>query len=971
MSEEKSAECHSTSSISSDSTQAMKRMVQNFFLVWIDTNIDESTADFQSSLAQLRNVVNDVTSFKQEDDAIDYLTNIRAISGFLIITDTIGAQILPLIHDIPLLDTIYILISNQQKDAKWTEQWVKVNGIHTDISSICKALQVATKQCDYDSIAVSFVSIPKEVSNINSNQLEPSFMYTQLFKEILFEMKNEENSIRVLTNYCRQFYQDNPEVIDEFAVSYRSESAIWWYTRECFLYRMLNRALRALEGDTIINMAFFIRDLHRQIQQLHSQQVKNYNEKPFIVYRGQGLSKEDFEKLMKNRDGLMSFNSFLSTTEEREISLRFAKKTRSKTDMTAILFQITITPSLSSTPFASIRQESYYNAEEEILFSMHSVFRITNITKIDIHHSLYQVDLKLTEDDDQELRTLTSRIRKEIPGASEWGRLGHLLIKLNQLDKAEEIYTHLQQQSYNQDQRAIYYHQLGRIRSDRADYEKAIEYYTEAFNIQQKTLPANHPDLATSYNNMAGVYYHMGEYSKALSFYEKALEIQQKTLPANHHSLATSYNNMAEVYKDMGEYSKALSFHEKALEIQQKTLPANHPDLATSYNNMAGVYKHMGVYSKALSFHEKALEIQQKTLPANHPDLATSYNNMAGVYKHMGVYSKALSFHEKALEIQQKTLPANHPDLATSYNNMAGVYKHMGEYSKALSFHEKALEIQQKTLPANHPDLATSYNNMAGVYEDMGEYSKALSFYEKALEIRQKTLPANHPDLATSYNNMAEVYKDMGEYSKALSFHEKALEIRQKTLAANHPSLATSYNNMAEVYKDMGEYSKALSFHEKALEMLRKTLPANHPSLASSYNNMAGVYEDMGEYSKALSFYEKALEIQQKTLPANRPDLATSYNNMAGVYYHMGEYSKALSFYEKALEIQQKTLPANHPDLATSYNNMAGLYYHMGDSMKSLSFYERARNISHISLPLNHPNLKQIQKNIEIVKRNL
>ena len=119
---------------------------------------------------------------------------------------------------------------------------------------------MAVEQCDQDSIAVSFVTMSEEVSNVNMNRLEPSFMYTQLFKEILLEMKDDENSVKVLTAYCRNFYKGNTrdsKIIDEFERDYRSESVIWWYTRECFAYRMLNQALRALEGDTIINMGFF------------------------------------------------------------------------------------------------------------------------------------------------------------------------------------------------------------------------------------------------------------------------------------------------------------------------------------------------------------------------------------------------------------------------------------------------------------------------------------------------------------------------------------------------------------------------------------------------------------------------------------------------------------------------------------------------------------------------------------------
>ncbi len=67
---------------------------------------------------------------------------------------------------------------------------------------------------------------------------------------------------------------------------------------------------------------------------------------------------------------------------------------------------ITIDPSISLAPFASIREISYFQKQEEILFSMHIVFHIGEITKIDNNSSLYQVDLNLTADDDEQLRIL-------------------------------------------------------------------------------------------------------------------------------------------------------------------------------------------------------------------------------------------------------------------------------------------------------------------------------------------------------------------------------------------------------------------------------------------------------------------------------------------------------------------------------------------------------------------------------------
>ena len=387
--------------------------------------------------------------------------------AFVIVSGSLGQHLVPNIHDMPQLDAIYIFCGNKSRHEQWTKEWIKIKGVHTDIKPICEALQQAAKQCNQDSIAVSFVTVSEGASSQNLNQLEPSFMYTQIFKEILLEMEHDEKSIKDLAIYCRKFYNDNMtelNIIDEFEHNYRSKSSIWWYTRECFTYQMLNRALRTLEGDTIINMGFFIRDLHQQIEELYQKQVSSYHGKSFTVYRGQGLLKTDFEKLLKTKGGLMSFNNFLSTSKKREVSLGFAKDALTKTNMVGILFKMTIDPSVSSAPFASIQDVSYFQTEEEILFSMHTVFRIGEINKIDNNNSLYQVDLKLTADDDQQLRTLTERIREEVVGETGWKRLGQLLVKLSQFDKAEELYNVLLEQTSDEGEKAIYYNQLGYIK---------------------------------------------------------------------------------------------------------------------------------------------------------------------------------------------------------------------------------------------------------------------------------------------------------------------------------------------------------------------------------------------------------------------------------------------------------------------------------------------------------------------------
>jgi hypothetical protein len=149
-----------------------------------------------------------------------------------------------------------------------------------------------------------------------------------------------------------------------------------------------------MEVELIIKMGFFVRDLHRHIAAIHFEQYRGHHHSDsFIVYRGQDLSLTDFDQLMKTEDGLMFFNNFLSTSLDRKVSLAFAEINQYDPDLVGVLFAIKINPSISSSPFANLTNVSYYQGEDEILLSMHSVVRIRQVKQIDKNDRLWQVDL--------------------------------------------------------------------------------------------------------------------------------------------------------------------------------------------------------------------------------------------------------------------------------------------------------------------------------------------------------------------------------------------------------------------------------------------------------------------------------------------------------------------------------------------------------------------------------------------------
>ena len=122
--------------------------------------------------------------------------------------------------------------------------------------------------------------------------------------------------------------------------------------------------------------------------------------------------------------------------------------------------------------------------------------------------------------------------------------------------------------------------------------------------------------------------YELREYAAAKQSHEQALAIRRKSLPPDHPDIATSLNNLGVVQYELREYAAAKQSHEEALAIRRKSLPPDHPDIANSLNNLGNVQYELREYAAAKQSYEEALAIFRKSLPKDHPDIAFSLRNL-------------------------------------------------------------------------------------------------------------------------------------------------------------------------------------------------------------------------------------------------------------------------------------------------------------------------------------------------------
>lgn len=313
-------------------------VLQNYSLIWLDPSIDESSDEYDKLFGTLSQTVINTYIFTDADETIDFITSNDNGKALMILSGNYVQYLIPLIHDLSQLDAIFIFANNEALDEQLTNNWFKLKGVIKDIDIISGSLKQLARLHEQNSIPISFLTPSKDKTLNDLNQLDPSFMYTRILAQILFELDYGEKSIKELMDYIRKADISTDVTLSMIEQDYHNHPPIWWYTSDYFFYSVLNQALRTLDTATLIKMGFFIRDLHQQIKQLHQEQYGDKNTTHFTLYRGQAMSQVDFQKLNATKSGLISFNNFLSTSEDIGVSTAYAESNANSPDMIGTIY---------------------------------------------------------------------------------------------------------------------------------------------------------------------------------------------------------------------------------------------------------------------------------------------------------------------------------------------------------------------------------------------------------------------------------------------------------------------------------------------------------------------------------------------------------------------------------------------------------------------------------------------------------
>ncbi|CAM4907001.1 unnamed protein product [Rotaria socialis] len=600
--------------------------LEAFACLWLDANI-KNTKDNCETEQELRRIINHLRTFDQENDCEKLIRATKNEKIILIVSGQLGRSIVPRLHHLTQLVACYVYCLNGTDHEEWTKNYAKVRGVYVLRKELLQTIaQEQKSRLEAETLSAIAVVSGDSAALESRNAM---FLWFQIFIEVLIRMHHHVDSKQELIQICKRNYKSNPEefrVIEEFEKSYKPEGAILWYTRECCFYRILNKALRIHDFNTLFILRFFITDISKVLNKLQAFELRMMPTRDkFIVYRGQIMNRNEFDLMKTSIGNYISMNSFLSTSRQRDVAVWFLNNAEYNEDTLRVIFEISIYPQEKTKAYADISKCSRHEMEEEILIMLGALFLIRSIDE-DFDNNIWIVRLVLASEDDFKLKDTLVYMKEKIGEETNLGTLGEILIQMGEYDQALKYSSRMMYEAKMGTAKAFEIE--AKAACLKGDYTRAFNRSDNIMTIYNEILPPVCAEKGRLHCAVGAVYYQQNKYDKALSKLNEALHIQQQVLPSNHPDICETYQRLADCYESMGKIAKALEYYSKCLNIRLVTLPDSHPDLALTYNNLGSLYDNNKNYEQAFDYYQKSVTISRKTLPPTHPETQRTEMNI-------------------------------------------------------------------------------------------------------------------------------------------------------------------------------------------------------------------------------------------------------------------------------------------------------------------------------------------------------
>ena len=404
--------------------------LETFILVWLDPNVDTSAENCETQ-NRLREILTCLITFNRIENCENWLKTCSIDQKIiLIVSGAFGEKLVPKIHYLPWIISIYVYCLDVPRNIPWSETYPKVRAVLSNTSILLKklsrnqinleniedfkALQVYS--LDVDTASYIWYELLLEI--LLSSDYLPSIPTSDAFREILRRYSSNDKY--------------GLESIAEFERMYRPDKAVSYLMGDSTLARHLNKILRERQVNMLFPSRFLLMDIHKQ---LIAHQAGSLD-----AYRLQPMIKSQMETLLSSSGQIVVYNGFLSGSTNRSRLLSTINK---DDQFETVLMHIHAEYRSDVAPFAFLREiDSGVGKEidQEVLFMCGAIFRLGRLV---YQENIWTLQLTLMSDKDiPELFTRKQKLKQ----THSFCQIGDLLNHCGENKQALIFYEQLLQE---------------------------------------------------------------------------------------------------------------------------------------------------------------------------------------------------------------------------------------------------------------------------------------------------------------------------------------------------------------------------------------------------------------------------------------------------------------------------------------------------------------------------------------------
>lgn len=441
---------------------------------------------------------------------------------------------------------------------------------------------------------------------------------------------------------------------------------------------------------------------------------------------------------------------------------------------------------------------------------------------------------------------------------------------------------------------------VGEYYSDKGDYEKAMEFFRDAIDLDPSNAQAKagfSEALAIKGNDL--LLKDQAETAKGV--FLEALKLDPKN--------AAAYFGLGDVYAELDQTAEAIASYERSLE--------NNKDLTEIYVPLGILYYQSGEIAKADNLLTKALAFSGES---------------AETQFFVGLVRSSQNRSEEALAAFQKASSLD-PKLAEAFYYAGEMLVRQKKTADAIPEYRKAVDIKPAYFDAwfalgeaylelgNFPEAIKAYKSAAGLknndwevfaglgdaYRQTKEYELAQANYNLATVFLGNSKDPNKETLADLYSKVGlsvgqqcdiNIQKNIScNWAGAIRALKKAAELTENPI--DYVNLGWAHFRDGHADAAMKDMVSARPKLEMAKTALQKAVAAGPPASDFALQNLASAQIDLEDYPGAIDTLTK--------LTAAKPDMTFAKYALGVAYNKSGDLANA----EKWLRLATDAEPAN------------------------------------------------------------